>query len=377
MILDSTNDTISRFPIRGNPKTLSAIDLAERYAMNGSERNRRDFSRQMLRLGAEFEANFGNLWAAFPEELEELNTERYENDPTAIGGKKSFVPALGKIVWELSQSLAARVPFSARIYQPEDGRPIGYVRVPHYYLDDTTAEEFAKVIAHFENATEALVIDQVNNPGGNMFQMYAILSCLTDRVLALPKHHLTLTEDDVARASDIVALADYQEAVPPDERPDPHAIAYSRFILSETKAGRMKATEPGYLGGVSEIAPNQNHYTKKIVVLINPLTFSSAEFLAAILQDNNRATLFGESTPGAGGCVRKIPFPDNVFGLDYLTLTWTVAIRTNGQEIQQKGVHPDVSYELTVDDLQYDFRDYRQALLATIWQLEPLHPHSI
>jgi hypothetical protein len=52
------------------------------------------------------------------------------------------------------------------------------------------------------------------------------------------------------------------------------------------------------LNGVAEILPAKNPYTKKIVVLINELDFSAAEFLAAILQDNKRATLFGESTGG-------------------------------------------------------------------------------
>ena len=114
--------------------------------------------------------------------------------------------------------------------------------------------------------------------------------------------------------------------------------------------------------------PAKNHYTKKIVVLINALTFSAAEFLAAILQDNNRAILFGERTPGAGGCARRIPLPKyaDEFNIDQITTRWTLAWRTNGQPIQDIGVHPDVSYSVTAEDLQSGYTGYRQALLATI-----------
>lgn len=335
--------------------------------MNNFARNQLDFPSRILQLGAEFNARFGDIWSAVSPRLDLATAETYDNNPYAIGGKQSFVPALGEIVWELPQALAARVPFSARIYRLDNGRPIGYVRVPHYEYDEGALKEFAKVIAHFENATEALVLDQVNNPGGSMFHMYAMLSYLTDRALTLPKHQLSLTEDDAAMASDTVALADAGKAVPSDKRPSPDEIAYSRFVLSEIEAGRMRLTNPTYLFGKSEILPDQNHYTKRIFVLINELDFSAAEFLAAILQDNKRATLFGSNTAGAGGCVRRFRTPlDRKLGVDYMKITWTIAWRTNGQPIESIGVKPDVSYSVTVEDLQSGYRGYRQALLATI-----------
>ena len=232
---------------------------------------------------------------------------------------------------------------------------------------DAFAEE---VIARFEGTTTAMVFDQVDNPGGSMECMYGILSTLTDRALALPKHQITIDEDDAAIASKTVALAEAGEAVPSDERPSPELVDYSRFVLSEVKEGRgtgRKPTNPVHLWGVAEILPAKIHYTKKIVVLINELTFSAAEFLAAILQDNKRATLFGERTAGAGGCVRRISPPNSsLFGIEYITLTWTLGWRTNGQPIESIGVQPDVRYSATVEDFRSGYADYRQALLAII-----------
>jgi hypothetical protein len=369
--------------------------------MNNLVTNRIDFLRRMFALDAEFNSKVGDYWSMVRPQSGQLSVtsdvDTYDdfdrNNPYAIGGKRSFVPTLGEIVWELPQALAAHVPFSARIYRVGDGRQIGYVRVPHYTYNKSAVDVFVEVIARFESTTVAMVLDQVNNPGGSMFHMYAILSTLTDRILALPKHELKLDEDDVDIASETVALAEAGEAVPSDERPSPELVAYSRFVLSEVEAGRglnlkpkpvhlddditklniMEGygppTNPVHLGGVVEILPAKTHYTKKIVVLINELDFSASEFLAAILQDNKRAILFGERTAGAGRCARRITFP-NQFGIDCMTYSWTLAWRTNGQPIENIGVHPDVRYSITAEDLRGDYVGYRRALLATIYEGE-------
>lgn len=335
--------------------------------MNNLTGNRINFTRRMFTIGKEFNAKVGDFWSAV-RPSQDLTDEIDDSNPYAIGGKRSFVPVLGKIVWELPKALAVQIPFSGCIYELDDGRRIGYVRVPHYEHDESAAKQFAKLIAHFENETEALVIDQVNNPGGSMFHMYAILSCLTDRPLTLPKHQLSLNDDDKAMASNTIELAKAGEALPSDERPSPELVAYSRFVLSEIEAGRRRLTNPTYLFGVTEILPNQNNYTKRLFVLINELDFSAAEFLAAILQDNKRATLFGCKTAGAGGCVRRLPdLPgQQEFGIDYIEITWTIAWRTNGQPIENFGVQPDVSYGITADDLQSGYSGYRQALMTTM-----------
>lgn len=338
-----------------------------------------DFPQRMFALGAEFSAKVGDVWSMVGTESGPLPTvpdagtpapddDFHRNSPYAIGTKRSFVPVLGEIVWELPKARADDAPFSAYICQVSDGRQIGYVRVPHYTYNEDAVDMFAELIARFESMTAVMVLDQVSNGGGSMFHMYAILSHLTDRPLALPKHQITIDEDDAAIAAEIVEDAEAGEAVPSDERPSPELVAYSRFVLSEIEAGRGTAgtiSNPVHLGGVVEVLPAKNHYTKKIVVLINELDFSAAEFLAAILQDNKRATLFGERTAGAGGCVKRFTIP-NQFGIDYFTCTWTIARRTNGQPIQKIGVRPDFRYSPTVEDLRSGYTGYRQALLETI-----------
>jgi hypothetical protein len=227
-------------------------------------------------------------------------------------------------------------------------------------------------MAHFESQTSVMVLDQINNPGGSLFYMYSILSHLTDHALALPKHRVTLTEEDAAEASETLAKADAGDEVPPDERPSSGSVAYSRFVLSEVEAGRGRPTEPVYLFGMSEIVPDKNRYTNRIVVLINELDFSAGEFLAAILQDNKRATLFGRRTAGAGGCVRPLHMSKDMsdlskqFRIAEIGFRWTLALRTNGKPIEGLGVDPDVTYSITQEDIRSGYSGYRRALLATV-----------
>jgi hypothetical protein len=349
---------------RINTASLSLEELI----MKNSAKDQTDFPQRMFDLGDEFNAKFGDIWSMVGPVSVERDDDFHSNSPYAIGAKRSFVPVLGEIVWELPKKTAVRVPFSAYICRGGDGQHIGYVRIPNYAYNKRVVEEFAKLITRFESDTVAMVLDQVNNGGGSISHMYALLSYLTDKPLALPMHQLTINEDDIAIAREMVTIAESGDAVASEEKLSPNLIFYYRFLLSEFQAGRgtsHRLTNPVYLLGVDEVLPAKNHYSKKIVVLINELDFSAAEFLAAILQDNKRATLFGERTAGAGGCVRTIKTP-NKFGVECISLTWTIAWRTNGQPIQNIGVYPDNRYSVTVEDLQAGFSGYRQALLASI-----------
>lgn len=321
-----------------------------------------DFPNHILTLGAELTTKVGDRWLMVgPAAADAGIGARGQDNPYAIGAKRSWVPTLGEIVWEIPKPLEDQA-YYAYVCRVSDGRQIGYVRVPDYEHPSDTINVFAEaIVRRFEDTTAAMVFDQINNNGGSMFQMYSLLEILTDRTLALPQHQITIGDEDVALANDIIERARLGEEVPPGR------VDYSRFVVAEKAAGRgtgSNLSNPVYLDGVAELEPAKIHYTKKIVVLINELTFSAGEFLAAILQDNKRATLFGQRTAGAGGCVR--PFHhEGLAPFDY-TLTVTIARRTNGEYIENKGVQPDVICGETVEDIRQGHADYRRALLATI-----------
>ena len=309
----------------------------------------------------ELTESFGPLWAA------ERNDDEFS--------RPSFVPELGRRIWEETVPVSGREAVEARIYGAPDGGTVGYLRIPHYSFGAETLRPLGRIISRMEDETDALLLDQVDNFGGSLLKMYALLPYLSPTTLrTLPKHALRVDEQDIERARRILRFAG-ESSGGHGRGPSPYAVRFSQDMLAQVEAGRgfkggtEPYTEPLDFAGVEEIEPGTPAYSKHLVVLCNELTFSAAEFLAATLQDAGRATIFGRRTAGAGGCAKKIVPPGaEAFGIDHITLRWTLGVRASGEYLEKNGVSPDVEYVPTVQDLQSGFGSYRDRLLAVLFQ---------
>ncbi|MCX5794260.1 MAG: protease-like activity factor CPAF [Elusimicrobia bacterium] len=295
-------------------------------------------------------------------------------NPLALGGRDGFLPALGEKTWESG----ADAVFKAYVYKTPAGRSVGYVRIPSYEVDDAKAAvaEFAELAARFQAGTDALVIDETNNPGGAVLYLYALVSMLTDRPLAPPRHKVAITQDDVAQAIQYIKLsqlvksdADAQKVLggtdaqgyPVDLEFFQNTVEYSAFVMDQWNQGKT-LTDPVSIEGVKQIRPSAAaRYTKPLLVLINELDFSGGDFFPAIMQDNKRATLFGTRTAGAGGFVREVKFPNTV-GVAGFSMTGSIAVRANNQPIENLGVTADIQYQPSSADLQGGFQEYAKAV---------------
>lgn len=298
-----------------------------------------------------------------------------------LGMKKSFMPDFGERIWEAP----ADNHFDAYIFKNEQGQLIGVVRVAAYYLMSDSdadyvkaAKDFATVIAHLQKHTQALIIDQHNNPGGSVFYLYALASTLSDQALYVPKHHIGVTAAD---AKECLAEIEAIKAIKSDEDADKHygddfhglpktyqiAIGirdYCQFVLKEFNSGKT-FTEATYLWGVDRINPAKNPYTKPIVILVNQLDFSGGDFFPAILQDNKRVTVIGTRTAGAGGYVLEAQFP-NTLGLESIGFTGSLAERVDLNPIENLGVTPDVVLPITVEDVRGGYKKYQGEILSIV-----------
>lgn len=300
--------------------------------------------------------------------------------PFDLGAKKTFTPALGTKVWE-SQD---KDFFHAYIYKTDARRLIGYIRIASYEAPDFTQAiaEFSKVIGLFESATDAMVIDQVNNPGGSVFYLYGLASMLSDRPLATPLHRMAVTQSDVSdalnainRLQSVKTDDDAKKAIKPEELdgyPGSYEFAqftlsYAHFIVSEWNEGR-KLTRPYWIAGVDHINPAPTHYTKPILLLTNHLDFSGGDFFPTILQDNHRVTILGSRTAGAGGYVNDVKIPNNI-GINSFRATESIAERVSGDPIENLGVKPDLEYELSAADFAQGYKDYVKAIRAAVESL--------
>lgn len=295
-----------------------------------------------------------------------------------LGARKSFVPLLGKKIWESD-------PFSsfyAYLFENADQKKIGFIRIPHYGSTGGEVDEFRTIIEFLEANSDALIIDQVNNPGGSLFYLYALSSMLTDEPLYAPKHRMSITQKEVAGALEVlpvleliesdeeaeVVLGNAMDGNPVTYQMVQFFINYFRFILDEWNEGHT-CTSPTYLWGIDHIHPHPEvRYTKPILLIVNALDFSGGDFFPAILQDNKRVTVFGAKTAGAGGFKLDVEYP-NHFGVAAINYTASLAVRENSEVLENLGVTPDVPYEITANDLQNGYPDYAAAILNALDQI--------
>jgi C-terminal processing protease CtpA/Prc len=310
----------------------------------------------------------------------------------------TVLPPLGKILWKSNP----QDYFEAFIYELDTKQKVGFIRLQTFMPDNTINiiwkilkqkklakepwDEFADKINYFKDRTDILVIDQTDNHGGADLYTFAIASMLSDTPLATSPDHHTLNSDLISSAVEISQLSEdelmkeLEESnsfvnqtilgYPADILHMNRMISYYKYLLSCWKKGEVY-TNPVHSHGVDKVIPSKKaRYVKPIIVLIDEFAMSCGDVFPAMMQDNNRALLFGHTTAGAGGAVKKTDFP-NRLGIDFYAYTDTLLIRSNGMPIENIGVSPDVQYHLTAEDLTNGYPGYIQALKEQIRKLVP------
>ncbi|MBT3984412.1 MAG: protease-like activity factor CPAF [Bacteriovoracaceae bacterium] len=314
--------------------------------------------------------NFVSEWAI------DLAKDQEADSLWKIGGKKSFVPALGKKIWESDE----KNPFDAYIYLNEAKKFIGYIRIPSYGAGEKESVAFKEIMKKFDGLTEGLVIDEINNPGGSVFYLYSLVSMLTDQAMSTPRHRMSISQKDVLEA---IGEMEKVKKVTTDEEAQKYfggktlsgypvnmtfATFYKEFLqftIDEWMAGRTLTT-PYFLYGVDKINPHPEvRYTKPVLLLTNELDFSGGDFFPGILQDNKRVKILGTRTAGAGGYVLSKDV-SNLFGLSSFSVTGSLAIRASGKPLENLGVTPDVEYKISASDMQNGFEGYKKEIVKTI-----------
>jgi hypothetical protein len=293
----------------------------------------------------------------------------------ALGARTSYIPTLGKTIWKSSSDSI----FDAYLFETPSGQRIGYIRLPHYLGDAEEVREFGETMNLFQERTSALVIDQINNPGGAVFYLYALAAILTDKPLHTPKHHIAMTQEEVHIAHIIlpyleqvsddatacIVLGDSMEGYPVNFEMVKLMKQFCNFLIQQWNSGKLYS-DPTFLFGVDDILPHPDYqYTRPILLLTNGLDFSGGDFFPAILQDNKRAVVFGNRTAGAGGYVLTTNYP-NHSGIKSFVMTGSLAKRVNSEPLENLGVTPDIPYDLSVTDLQENYKEYARAILESV-----------
>lgn len=103
------------------------------------------------------------------------------------------------------------------------------------------------------------------------------------------------------------------------------------------------------------LTPKAPHYKGKVVVLVNYITGSDAEFTAMAFRAAG-ATIVGSQTAGADGNVSKVPLPGGLF----TRISGVGVFYPNEKPTQRAGIVPDVVVKPTIADI----REGRDPVLA-------------
>lgn len=103
-------------------------------------------------------------------------------------------------------------------------------------------------------------------------------------------------------------------------------------------------------------------FNKPVVVLINQGSASASEIVSGALKDNNRAILVGQTSYGKGMVQKINPLTD---GSD-LYITISKYFTPNGEDINKKGIAPNVEVALTVDDVMHDRDTQKDKAIAEL-----------
>lgn len=107
--------------------------------------------------------------------------------------------------------------------------------------------------------------------------------------------------------------------------------------------GLFTMTEPMQVGG-----DNKNHYKGKVVILINEVTQSSAEYHAMAFRTSDNATVIGSTTAAADGNISFLTLPGGI----ETTITGIGVYYPDGTETQRVGIIPDIYVTPTIKGIK-------------------------
>ncbi|MBT3182116.1 MAG: PDZ domain-containing protein [Deltaproteobacteria bacterium] len=289
-----------------------------------------------------------------------------------IGNRTPFFP-----LWKSFKKITEQPLLSGTFKL--DGRTIGFIRIPTWHPPSSAPwyKFFEEQIPYFQKNTDAIVIDQTNNGGGNLCLANDIAGYFVSAPIPNLLFHIRANNKRLVMYEGYANECKRYGKNQPKYCPIITRIANSiRKAITEGDA----LTEPlplcvddGLIHPAKDKNGKQIVYTKPVLLLANEWSISAADMFPATLQDADRIEVFGEQTCGAGGSVIT---SDYMGFTDFrVSQTETLAVRsrevvtTDGvrtRYLENAGVIPDIHYSITVDDFMNGYEEYRNAVDAAL-----------
>jgi hypothetical protein len=184
-----------------------------------------------------------------------------------------------------------------------NGVRIGFIRIPTMAPANVTQalQQLDQEIAFFNANTDGLIVDIMRNPGG----VLSYVESLAQRFM--PSEFRTMGFEIRATGAWLFSFAQQLTIAQLTNQPaDVVQRLRDRYeeVLRAYNEQRGRSA-PVALNATASLVlqPAAVRYTKSMMLLVDEFSASGADMFAAIIQDNERAPLFGTRTMGAGGSV--------------------------------------------------------------------------
>lgn len=230
---------------------------------------------------------------------------------------------------------------------PVGSSTAGYIRIWTMEPDDetTASNQFQTEIQYMQQNTDGLVVDIMDNGGGDGCYAETLASILTPYTFRGLSSQIRATENWVEDFSESVVEA--QQGGAPQYVID----LYNNYLTDVEEALAQNRGNTGnepLCSYTFDVTPptddkgNNIAYTKPVLVLTDSFTLSAAEIFAMFLQDSKRATIFGTRTDGGGGNVVEYDSATNYSEGDARV---TESLITRAAAVQTPGFPSSVYYD--------------------------------
>jgi len=274
----------------------------------------------------------------------------------------SFIPAFNPPAgFQLRLGFAPTDEFLSGTF-PVGNQAIGFIRIPSFVpsSESNAVQQFQNEITFFQQNTAGLVVDIMNNGGGDLCYVNLLAQYLIPTTFQPIRLDVRATENWVEDYE--IRLFDAETSGAPQEVVDTlsndleHVL--QAFGQNRGLTPPLNALSPAacFLTGGSLYPPatdasgNNLAFTKPIVLLTNNFTLSAAETFGATLQDAKRATVYGTRSDGGGGG-SVVQFDATPYSEGFSRVTISLEVRNNiisapgvpsAPYIENIGVLPDV-----------------------------------
>jgi len=206
--------------------------------------------------------------------------------------------------------------------------------------------------------TESLTVKATRIPVAGMTAISSThdLPGETFRLLTDQVAYLKLSSAKIADVDHYFQLAEKTKGLIVDIRNYPSEfVAYalgSHLVVQPTLFARITTSNlssPGefHWDHSASLQPSQPHYAGKVILLIDEISQSQAEFTAMALRSSPNAVVIGSTTSGADGNMSQIPLPGGLSS----AISGTGVFYPDGKPTQQIGIVPDKTFTPTIEGI--------------------------